>query len=133
MDDFTRCFESSQERSRNILDVNDRTPGRAITLNVNPPGGEGPRDQVIKNEIESQARGYSVGGGVAKTSGTESRVRKIGEVSFNQNLGCAIRCDRVEFSGLVKDLVAGGAIGAARGGEDEALHAHLLRALRQMY
>src|SRR5437667_3120953 len=52
MHDFTRRFQGSKERSRNIFDMNDRTPRRTITLDVNPTSREGPRDQVIKNEVE---------------------------------------------------------------------------------
>ena len=66
--------------------MNDRAPRRAITLDVNAPGREGPSDQVIKNEIKSQARGYTVRSGVSEKSGAESRVRELGNIPFDQDL-----------------------------------------------
>ena len=66
--------------------MNDRPPRGTVTLDVNAPGREGPSDQVIENEIESQARGYSVRSGVAEKGGTKSRVREFGNIPFDQDL-----------------------------------------------
>ena len=50
------------------------------------------------------------------------RIRQPCDVTLNQDLGRAIRRHGVERSGLVKDRIPCRTVGAARGGEDKALH-----------
>ncbi len=56
MNQLTRSMERSNKRSGDILDVHNRSPGRAVAFQVNPARGKRPRNQIIENQIETKTR-----------------------------------------------------------------------------
>ena len=130
VDRLARRLERGQEAARDVLDVGERAPRRAVALHPHLAGRVGVGDEVVDDDVAAQARGDAVGGGVAQVDGAEVVVGERRDVALGQHLGAAVGRDRVERRPLVDRGVAlGGAVGAARGGVEEARDAGLLGGL----
>src|SRR6266481_1779750 len=56
MDRLARRGEHRQEGAADVLDVDDGPPGRAVALEKHLARGEGPGDQVVEDDVETQTR-----------------------------------------------------------------------------
>src|SRR6185436_20570918 len=117
--------QDGDEGSRDVLDVDDRPPGRAVALEEDLAGGEGPGDEVVEHDVEAETGGDPVGGGAPQESRAEGAVGQPGHVALCTHLRLAVRGDRVEVRVFVDGRVAGRAVVAARRGEHEAAHSRL--------
>jgi hypothetical protein len=52
-----RRGQDGDEGSRDVFDVDDRPPGRAVALEEHLAGGEGPGDEVVEDDVEAETRG----------------------------------------------------------------------------
>src|SRR6185295_9938414 len=100
----------------------DRAPGRPIGLEIDVTRGHRVRHEVVEHDIEAKPRRYSVSRGRAQEDGTEAVAGKARDVSLRAHLRLTVGGDRVEWGGLVDQVLTGLAVVAARGGEHEALH-----------
>ena len=74
--DLTRRCERRDEDAADVLDVDDRTPRRAVREQLHLAGGERPGHQVVEHEIEAQERRDAVRGRVAQRGGAEAIARR---------------------------------------------------------
>src|SRR5580658_7960422 len=49
---FQRGNECGEEGAADILDVDERPPGRSVRLNFDASGGNGPGDEIIEHHVE---------------------------------------------------------------------------------
>jgi hypothetical protein len=131
--ELARRLERCQERARDVLDVDERAPGRAVAHDQDVARGEGETGQVVDDEVAAQPRRDAVGRGTAEERGAERVPRQQRDVLLGEQLRLAIGRDGVPGSVLVEELVAGRAIEAARRREDEALDSGGLRRPRDVH
>jgi hypothetical protein len=127
VDRLARRLEHGEERSGDVLDVHERAPRRPVALQVDAAGRHRPGDEVVEHDVESVARRDAVRGRRPQERRAEAVVRERRDVALRAHLRLAVRRDRVERRLLVDHRVAGRAVVAARGREDEAAHAGLAR------
>ena len=116
VDDLAGRVQYRQERARDVLDVDQRPPGRAVAGDQHLAGGVGERDQVVDDEVAAQPGRHAVRRGVAQERRAERRVRERRHVLLDQDLGGAVRRDRIERRVLGQEPVAGGDAVQAAGG-----------------
>ena len=96
VDRLARRLERGQEAARDVLDVGERAPRRAVALHPHLAGRVGVGDEVVDHDVAAQAGGDAVGGGVAQVDGAEVVVGERGDVALGQHLGAAVGGDGVE-------------------------------------
>jgi len=62
---FARGVNNGDEGSRNIFNVDERTPGSAVALQIDAPRGDGPGHEVVDYQVKAQTGRDAVGGGIA--------------------------------------------------------------------
>src|SRR5579862_5118190 len=90
MNQILRSIQYGNEGARDVFDVDNWPPGRAVALDVNVTCGGGPGDKVVEHQIESQSRGYPIGGGVAEKGRAETGICQLGNILLDENLGTAV-------------------------------------------
>ncbi len=105
--------------------MNERTPGHSITLDQDLSRGQRIPDQVVHDQIATQPRRNSIGSRAAQKGRTEVVVGHRAQVAFHPYLAFSVGRHGIVGRGLGQEVVSGGAVIAARGGEDKALHAGL--------
>src|SRR4029453_7108165 len=53
-------FEREAEGLGDVLDVDDRPPRAAVALEMDPTGRDGPRDEVVEDDVEPLPGGHAV-------------------------------------------------------------------------
>src|SRR5215467_5703421 len=48
-----RCFEHAEHGGHNIADVDNRTPGRSVALDINAARGHGRSDEIVQQDRKS--------------------------------------------------------------------------------
>src|SRR5271156_2157982 len=74
VDHFPISFEHTEHRGGNVANVDDRAPGRAVTLNIDSAGGISAYHEVVQHDIEPQARRRAISGGVPHVGGAETLI-----------------------------------------------------------
>ena len=90
VDQLARRFEHRQRRARDVLDVHERAPRRAVALEHDLAGRVRPADEVVDHDVEAQARRDAVGGRVAQVGRAEGVVGERRDVLLGQHLGLAV-------------------------------------------
>jgi hypothetical protein len=121
-----RRMQGRDEGPRDVFDVHDGTPWRAVALEANRAGRIRPGNEVIEHEVEPQARRKTIGRRIPKVERAEVVVRELGEVLLHEDFGLPVRSYWIEVSLLRQEIIAPGAVVAARRREDEALDAGFL-------
>ena len=119
-------LECGDERPRDVLDVDDRPPRRAVGLEEDAAIGDSPGDKIVENDIETQSRRDAVGGGGAQEGRTEAISGELRDVPLGAHLRNAIGGQRLQLAGLIDHVVTSKPVVAARGGEQEPFDACLL-------
>ena len=126
-------IEHGDDGSDDVANMDDGTPGRAVALDVDPARGERRGYQIVQYDVEAQSRRHAIRGRIAHVSRGETVAGQRCDVAFHQNLRLAVGGDRIQGGGLVQEIVAGSAVSAARGREDEARYARLFRESCQLH
>src|SRR5271165_3165856 len=100
--------------------MDDRPPGGAIALDVYFSFCVRPSNKIVEDNIETQTRRNSIGGGISHERGTKPIIRQGRHVALDEHFGLAIWGDGIECSRFVQKVVACSSIRAARGRKDEA-------------
>lgn len=123
VNEVERRIENGQDGGGNVANVNDGTPGRAVTFYVNAAGGVGPGDEIVKNDVQAESRGNAIGGGAAEISGREIFVGERSEIAFDEDFRFGVSGDGIEDGRFIVHGFAAGTVGAAGRKKDEAAHA----------
>ena len=107
----------------NVANVDDGTPGRAVTFYVNAAGGVGPGDEIVEDDVQTESRGNAIGGGAAEIGGREILVGERGEIAFDEDFRFRVGSDGIEDGRFVVHGFAAGTVGAAGRKKNEAAHA----------
>ena len=70
-----RRLERGDEGARDVLDMDDRSPGRPVGFKVNQACGDRPGHEVVEHDVESNAGRQAVGGRRAQINGAKAVVR----------------------------------------------------------
>ena len=119
VNEFGIGFHEDAERTRDVLDVHQWSPRRAVALEEDASGRHGEAGEVVDHEVAAQSFGDPVGGGIAKVGRGEAIIREFVEVLLDEDLRLAVRRYREELRGFVEEVVAVGAVGRTRRGEQE--------------
>jgi len=111
--------------------VDDGPPGGAVALDVDAALRISPGHEVVQHEFEVVARRDAVRRRVPEERWAERVVGQLRHVLFDTELGDVVGRDRSELGRLIDEVVACLAVDAAGRGEEEALHAGVLRELRK--
>jgi len=103
----------TEEKARDVLDVDERTPRRAVALNQDVASRESDRDQIVHHHIGAQSGRNTIRGGIAQKRWTEIIVCELGHVALKEHLRHPVRGDRVECGLFSKHLIASNPIKAA--------------------
>ena len=96
VDRLARRLERGEEAARDVLDVGERPPRRAVALHPHLARRVGVGDEVVDHDVAAQAGRDAVGGGVAQVDGAEVVVGERRDVALGQHLGLAVGGDGVE-------------------------------------
>jgi hypothetical protein len=126
-------LERGDERARDVLDVGERAPRRAVGLHPDLAGRVGVGDEVVDHDVAAHAGRDAVGGRVAEEDGGEGGRGERGDVALREHLRLAVGRDGVEVRALVERCVARArAVGAAGARVEEARDAGLAGGARQL-
>jgi len=123
VNEIERCIENGQDGGGNVANVDDGTPGRAVTFYVNAAGGVGPGDEIVEDDVQTESRGNAIGGGAAEIGGREILVGERGEIAFDEDFRFGVGSDGIEDGRFVVHGFAAGTVGAAGRKKNEAAHA----------
>ena len=130
--DLSIGCQHREERPRDVLDVDQRAPRRAVALQAHLAAGEGSAGEVVDDDVSAQARARAVRRGVAQVGRAEVLVGELADALLGHHLALAVRRHRVELAVLGDGAVAGCAVEAARGREDVPRDAGVPGDLRQV-
>ena len=133
MNALARRLQHSDKRTDDVLDMDDRPPWGAVALDVNLPGSDRPRNEVVQHQIEAHPGRYAVGGGVTQKDRAEVVGCQRGDAGLGQTFAFAVGRNRVEGGVFIQHRVARRAVGAARGREQKTRDSCLACHFRQMH
>jgi hypothetical protein len=113
--------------------MHERPPRRPVAEDPDLAGRERPRDQVVEDDIDTEARRDAVCSRVTHVHGRERVARQFRKTLLGPSLRLRIRAQRAQRRVLVRgNLVLGSAVHAAGRREHEEGDAGLLRSSRQL-
>ena len=116
------------ESLRDVLDVNDRPPRRAIAHDPNLARRVGPAHEVVEDHVGTQSGRGSVGGRVAHVHRAEVGGRQCVKVFLGAHLRDRVGRQGLQLSVLVEQVVTGcGSVHAAGGRVKKTPRSRLLR------
>ena len=88
VDELARGLEHGEERSRDVLDVHERAPGRPVALDQDLARGHRVSDQVVDHDVDAKSRRDTVGGRVAQVGRAEGIVGELGDARSASTFDC---------------------------------------------
>src|SRR5207247_5452819 len=76
VDELAPRIQGAQDRSADVADVNDWSPGASVREEPDRSRGEGPAGQIVQDDVEPQTRRHAVGGGIPQRDRRERVVRQ---------------------------------------------------------
>ena len=116
---------------RDVADVDERSPGRAVGRHSHLAGRPGDAHQVVEHDVEPHPRARAERGRVAQERGMEVVARHRADVTLHEHLALGVGRLRVDRRLLGDRRVAADPVDAARRHVDEARHAGLATEARQ--
>ena len=132
-DRLCRRLHGSKEGPRDVLDMGDRPPGRAVRLDVDPSRCHRPGHEVVQHEIEPDPRADPIGRGGPEIDRAESVAGEFGEALLGPDLADAVGRQRIQRAGLVDEIRAAHPVVRAGGRIDEPLDADCLGQTREAH
>src|SRR4029077_10495313 len=133
MDEGDGCIEHAPNRSHDVTNVHDRTPGRAVTLNRYPSRSERRSYKIVQHHVQPQPRRSSISGRIPQKRRTEMSVSQLRYIVLDEDLRLAIRRHWIERSLLVQESISGRTVRAAGGREDETPYPCCFGQLGKLY
>src|ERR1700730_10246367 len=121
-----RRLQGSNEGPRNVLDMDNWAPWRAIRFQVDLSGCEAPRDKVVQDDVEAHARRNAVSCRGPQKDGAETVPGKARDVALGHDLRRAVSRHGIESASLVNHRFAGLTVIAARRSKDKTRDPDLL-------
>ena len=118
--DLLGRLERSNERTGDVLDMRDRTPGRSIRLEIDKSGGDREGGQIVEDDVEAHTRRNAISGRRPEIDRAKSIACKGDDVALGPHLGIAVGCDRVQRARFINHVVARQAVIAAGRRKQEA-------------
>src|SRR5690242_10161681 len=126
VDELQWRLEYCLERAGHILDVDNGTPGRTITVDHHLSGGEGTPHEIVENRVVAHARRETVDRPIAAKRRREAVVGKLPQRHFHLGFGAGVFGLWRKRSILVHYSRFRHAVHDARRGEKEARDPSLL-------
>ncbi len=108
-----RRLKRSNECPRDILNMHDGPPRRAVRFQADLPGRERPSHKIIQNNIEAQPRRKPVGRCGPQINGTKATARQARDVVLGHDFRLPVSRHWIERAGLINHFLAGLAVIAA--------------------
>src|SRR5215472_15684723 len=103
--------------------MDDRTPRHAVALEQHLAARECVRGQIVKNQVEPNARGKAVCRSAAQKYRRKAAVCQTAQIDFGFPLGEPVRRYWIGCGLFIDPFLSGSAIHAARGREDKSSNA----------
>src|SRR5258708_37794154 len=128
---FTRRAEDTNHGCDNVSNMDNRPPRSPVTFYKNFALCISPGDEIVEDDIQTEAGRNAVGSGIAHKGWAEIVVGKRGNITFDEHFRFSVRCDRMTAGRLVEKVIAGRSISAAGRGKHEAADACGFREFRK--
>src|SRR5262245_56843161 len=96
MNQLPRGLKDGQERTADILNVHQRSPGRSVAGNQYLSRCVSKTNEIVYHQIGTEPGGNTIGCCVTQVRWSEFVVGKTRDVALHQNFGFSIRCYWIE-------------------------------------
>src|SRR5262249_60548468 len=82
VDRVARRLEDGEKRARDVLDVDERPPWRAVALHQDLAGRESVPDEAVDHDVGAKPRRHAIGGGIAREQQAEEVILELAAAAY---------------------------------------------------